>query len=347
MKRYAYLSGEHASLPLAELRAILEAEARHYRILAVFDQVVVFEAQLDEPRRVVWRAGMVKEVGRLITVCEASTEGLKRCLDEVSWQSLGDKGFAVRPRYIKGYARQALPPREAVKIIAKQVASSTGLKVNLEHPDSIIRLLVTEGVAIVGVVEATRPRGGMHGRRPRARPFFKPGALSPALSRVFVNLSRLRRRDVFLDPFCGTGGFAIEASLIGAYSVCGDLDRIMAWGSRINLSWMGLEARSDVYLGDACSPPIRFFSIDAVATDPPYGRSTSMRRRTLHRLLEGFLYAAAEMLKRGRYVSFASPLGRGFAVEDVIVEAGLIPVERHYMRVHRSLTRIVAVARRP
>jgi tRNA (guanine10-N2)-dimethyltransferase len=346
MRWYAYLSGEHPTLPLAELRAILEAEAGEYRMLLVLDQAAIFDACVENPARITGRAGMVKELGRVAAVCEADAERLVDCLKGYRWPWVSEKGFAVRPRFVKGYSKEALPPEKAVRIVADWITRSTGMRVNLLDPGITARILVSEGVAIVGMVSSSR-HGGLHGRRPRARPFFKPGALSPQLSRVFVNLSRIRGGEVFLDPFCGTGGFALEAALLGAYSVCGDIDRVMAWGSRLNLSWAGVRDKSEVYVGDACRLPLRALSIDAVGTDPPYGRSTSTRRRSVASVIAQFLQSVAEVLRRNRYVAFASPLIRGLEVEDMVEDSGLRLVEKHYMRVHRSLTRILAVAVRP
>jgi len=347
MTLYAYLSGEHPTLPLAELKAILDAETGHHVIKDFFEQVALFEADLSDPSIIVLRAGMVREVGSLVAVCEADYRELKACLDSGSWNTARTGSFAVKIHYVKGFAKKSLTPEKLVEAVARSAARALNARVDLSSPELVVRVLVTEGVVVVGFMLATRPRGLMHKRRPRLRPFFKPGALSPQLSRVFVNLSRVRRSEVFLDPFCGTGGFALEASLIGAYSVCGDIDRVMAWGSRVNLKWMGLESRSDMYLGDVCRVPLRSSSVDAIGTDPPYGRSTSTRRRRVAELLRCLLYSAADALRRGRYASFASPLLGGMELEDIVGEAGMRLVEKHYMRVHRSLTRVIAVALRP
>ena len=42
---------------------------------------------------------------------------------------------------------------------------------------------------------------------------------------------------IIVDPFCGTGGIAIEASLLGLEVLASDLDSRMVEGTKSNLDW--------------------------------------------------------------------------------------------------------------
>lgn len=342
---YAYLSGEHPTLPLAELRAILEAEDQPYRVLHVFEQLALLEAAPEAAPLVARRAGMVKELGVVVAVAEADHGSILDAARAADWSPVRCP-FYVKPRFIQGYGSTHLDAARLAAEVGGIVAGTTGCRVSASRPASMVRVMVTEGAAVLGVVLARQRYAEIHARRPRARPFFKPGALSPELSRVFVNLARARRGGVYLDPFCGTGGFAIEAALMGARVICGDLDRAMVRGAATNLSWLHLVDRCDVYHGDALQPPFRRGIVDSIGTDPPYGRSTTTARRPVLGVVEGFLHAAAEMLKRGGYVFFAMPHGVGDP-EGLLATAGLVMVEKHFMRVHRSLTRLLVAAVRP
>ena len=342
---YAYLSGEHPTLPLAELKAILEAEGQPYRVLHVFEQLALLEAPRPAAPLVVSRAGMVKELGVVVAVAEADHGSIVDAAKDADWSPVKCP-FYVKPRFIQGYGSTHLDASSLAAEVGGIVARATGCRVSVSKPASMVRVMVTEGVAVLGVVLARQSYAEMHARRPRARPFFKPGALSPELSRVFVNLARTRRGGVYLDPFCGTGGFAIEAALMGARVVCGDLDRVMVRGARENLSWLGLMDRCDVYHGDALAPPLRPGTVDSIGTDPPYGRSTTTARRRVLEVVEGFLQESAGLLRRGGYVFFAMPRGAGDP-EELLSSAGLVLVEKHFMRVHRSLTRLLVAAVRP
>ncbi|MDK2384920.1 MAG: hypothetical protein QI199_08990, partial [Candidatus Korarchaeota archaeon] len=145
---YAYLSGEHPTLPLAELRAILDVEAGHYGITLTLEQLALFEASTLDPAVIVERAGMVKEAGRVAAICEADPRILNECLADVEWGFLVRGGFAVRTRYIQGYAREALPPDVAVRMVASSVAGATGFPVSLDNPVATVRVLVSEGVVV-------------------------------------------------------------------------------------------------------------------------------------------------------------------------------------------------------
>jgi tRNA (guanine10-N2)-dimethyltransferase len=84
--------------------------------------------------------------------------------------------------------------------------------------------------------------------------------------------------------------------------------------------------------------------VDAVATDPPYGRQASTGRRKLEELYSGALGAMAEVLKRGRYLCLTSP--SELEVGEMARGAGLEEKERYEQRVHRSLVRRIHVFRR-
>ena len=314
---YFLLSGEHPTLPLAELEALLDVYGG--RIHGVLEGAAIAEAR--DPQAIVSRAGWVKEAGRLVAVVEAEESEISRILR-------GLRG-RVEVRKFRGYS---------CHVDGRLRAGAPG--------DEVIRVFITEGVAVVGVVLARQDTRGFHERRPGRRPFFKPGPLSPQLSRVLVNLSRLSPGDLFLDPFCGTGGFALEACLSGARAcLCSDIAPEMARGSTVNLAHYGVYGRSVVLRADAARLPLRDGSVDALSTDPPYGRSTTTAKRSYEELVGLFLREAYRVLRPGSCVVYAGPAVR--KPWRLAEEAGFEVAERHQMYVHSSLTREVVVAAKP
>ncbi len=329
---YAMLSGDHEGLAFEELKAILDVESKGYSVEQFFEGVVVFKASIEDPSVIVSRAGYVREVGELITIGSESLES--SWVREVA-EVLGDRRVKVEVSRYKGYGAFSEP--ELVKTLVSQ-----GIKCSLRS-DTLLRVIATEGVTIVGLRLAAREPGSFTCRMPRKRPFFKPGTLSPKLSRLLVNLSRLRRGDVFLDPFCGIGGFALEACLLGASKIiCGDIDREAVVGALGNLRYYACNATLTIQ-SNSMRIPLADETVDAIATDPPYGRSTATKGVSYEELVLAFLEEARRVLKKGRYLVYAGPYEK--KPWTLAREVGLEVVSRYHMFVHGSLVREIVVAR--
>mgnify|MGYP001770622702 CR=1 FL=1 len=329
---YAILSGEHEGLALEELKAILDVESRSYRVTSVLEGLALFEADIEDPRVIVSRAAYVKEVGLLITVGSQSIED--EWFRELAYSL---KGYVVRveaTRY-KGYG--LIPENELVKKLVEH-----GVKCSLKG-ELTLRLFSTEGVLVAGIKIYSREPGSFDDRTPSKRPAFKPGTLTPQISRLLVNLSRLRRGGVFLDPFCGVGGIAIEACLLGASTViCGDLDWSASTGALRNLEFYGCTS-SLVTRANAKNLPLVDGFVDAIATDPPYGRLSSIKGFNYEELIQGFLEEARRVLRKGGYVVYAGPYERRPWI--LALNTGLEVIARYHMFVHGSLVREVVIAR--
>ena len=338
---YALLSGEHPRLALEELKAILDVEARSYRLLLALDGLAVFEAEGLDPRAPAARGGLVRESGVFLALTETRLSCVRRASEEAAAMLPSPGPWRVEARV---YGPHGHGLRKSEVLRAALDGFEAGGAFLSPRARRALRVFVTEGVAMLGVVEGVSDTRGFLERSPGKRPFFKPGPLSPHISRAMVNLSRLRPGGVYADPFCGTGGFAIEACLLGASKVlCGDVDWVMAQGSALNLSEYcprGLWASA---VWNAARLPLAPGSVDSIATDPPYGRSTSTRRIGYRRLVMEFLKAAREAVRSGGYIVYAGPAERD--PRGLALEAGLEVESYLEMYVHGSLTRGVVVAR--
>jgi tRNA (guanine10-N2)-dimethyltransferase len=92
-------------------------------------------------------------------------------------------------------------------------------------------------------------------------------------------------------------------------------------------------------VGDARKLPA--MQVDAIATDPPYGRQATTARTPLEELYRLALPSIAGVLKRRRYICITSPAG--LELQELAGGVGLKLVERHEQRVHKSLTRHIYV----
>ena len=338
---YALLAGSHPTLPLAELRGILDAEASYWRLLAHHTQLAVFEAAGVEAERIIERAGFVEEIGLLLVYTEAD-----RLLEELRVLEPLPGVYRVEVRRLRGYSRILYPDDSELRMRIVGLLESRGWRLSPTRYTGVLRVILEEGVAVVGVMLARLKVGVLRDRWPHRRPFYKPGALDPRMARLFVNLSRASRRSIYLDPFCGTGGFAIEALLSARVreALCGDLDRAMAEGAPVNLKRYARGLLWHASRWDARRLPIRDSSIDSIGTDTPYGRLTTTGGLRVEEIIEGFLSEAVRVLRKGGWAAFACP--HWVDCPRLASRGGLRVEEVHYMRVHGSLTRIIVVARR-
>lgn len=213
-----------------------------------------------------------------------------------------------------------------------------GRGVDLHSPASEVRLVFSDMVH-VGRLVASIDRASYEARMNKRLPFHCPVSLHPKFARALVNLTRVARGGSVLDPFCGTGAILAEAYLAGMDAKGTDLSERMIEGARANLAHVG--ARAALQVCDVGSIGQVVGKVDAVATDPPYGRSTSTNGEPLDDLYERSFMAFADVLGSGSRLAVAVP---DISVMDSV--EGFTLLESHPLRVHRSLTRNFCVLER-
>ena len=333
------LSGEHPSLPYSEVHAILASESVKFMELERCDQVLVLEGDEQVGRHLEKRAAYVMEGGVLILRSKPSLGELLQACIRADWSFLKGRSFGVRVSRVKEYHR-GIQSSEVERLVGGSIKDLTDSRVDLESPDLWVRGVITDGGILLYRLDFETDRRAFARRRPKTRPFFHPGVLEPKIARVFVNLSRVREGEVFLDPFCGTGGFLIEAALLGLRTFGVDLDRRMVVGAAKNLRYYGLDA--ELILGDARDLPFR--EVDGIATDPPYGRGTSTKGESIKEILTDFMREAHRVIKERGFMCIAAP--QEIAIHEIAINAGFRVHEVHNMRVHKSLTRSIVVVER-
>jgi len=175
--------------------------------------------------------------------------------------------------------------------------------VNLKNPRTTIYVIGNKLTKLIWKKEKSR----FAGREPINKPAFHPTSLKPIWARLLVNLARCKEGEVLLDPFCGTGSILIEGAIIGCKVIGSDLDKKMVFGARKNLEFYELKGKvlqaNALYLDKT----LKKNSIDAIATDPPYGRSSHIGAKNIKELYAGFLKSAHRVLKKGRFCAFFCP----------------------------------------
>jgi tRNA (guanine10-N2)-dimethyltransferase len=340
MRRLMFLlSGEHPTLPVAETVAAIRAEHRAYKVIEQFDQILVAESKV-KPEVLAARLGMCRKICWHLCTAEVN-----EVLDAVGSSDIVDliphgKTFAVKVKRVKRH----LPDVDVLKLakdMADLIAGEVEFKVDLVKPEAEVLAVLTNNRCVVGLTVAQVDRSQFVKRRPTMRVAFHPGTLMPLLARCMVNLARTPRGGTLLDPFCGVGGILIEAGLIGAKPMGLDIDEEMIKGARQNLDEAGIK-EYQLLVGDARDLPA--LEVDAIATDPPFGRQATTAGLELKELYEQAFPSMAGVLKRKGYICITSPAG--LELKELAEETGLRLIECHEQRVHKSLTRFIYVFRR-
>lgn len=336
------LLGNNPTLPYAECTSILESNEIPFTEVEKLDQVLLVQAPLEACQVVVRQAGMVRRSCILLTESPKAPSSIFQALSDLNLGELlkTQRSFAVRIKGIKEYAKGIDLSQLEREIGALIKERAQRIPVDLEDPGVLFYIIITNEKALVCLSAAETEEKGFTQRRPGFRPFFHPTSMHPRLARAMVNLSGAKPGSMFLDPFCGSGGILIEAGVIGCNLVGMDIDQQMVMGSRINAHQLGLQL-TNVCVGDARHMPLR--EVDSIATDPPYGRSSSTKGEETPTLIKEFLEGVPPMFKTRSKICLSVP--STINVSE-LTSKDLRLVETHSSRVHRSLTRRIAIFER-
>jgi tRNA (guanine10-N2)-dimethyltransferase len=212
----------------------------------------------------------------------------------------------------------------------------------LTNPQKTFFGVLTDKKFIFGLKTAEIPTKPFSERSPQKRPVFHPTAMHAKLARTMANLAQPKNGDLVLDPFCGTAGILTEAGLLGCRVLGFDAKPHMLRGGLQNLLYYGIEPEGMV-MADARHPPVS--RVDCIVTDPPYGRSASTLGMTTRHIVEDFLAAVGDAVPKGNRICMASP--KTIKLVEAGEDAGFKHEESHFVYVHGSLTREIAVFKRP
>ena len=339
-KLFFLLSGEHPTLPFSELKSILAADGHKYRILETLTQVLRVKSDVNGLKSVNSRSAMTRVCCLELFSCNAVLDEIMKNMRSASLEGFIEQGesFAVRVRRIRA-ATPHLVGVELERKLGELVLNKVNkTKVNLMTPQKTFFGVLTDNRFLFGLKMAEISPKPFVERRPRKRPFFHPTAMPAKLARCMVNLAQPKVGDLVLDPFCGTASILVEAWLIGCRVIGFDVQLRMVKGSLQNLLHYGVKPEG-IAVADARHPPMA--KVDCIVTDPPYGRSATTLGRGTRQVVEDFLSAVKDMLPRGRRICMASP--KSVRIGKIGKELGFKHVESHFIRVHRSLTREIAV----
>ena len=335
-------SQEHPQLPLAELKAVVECEDMDVDIEKITEGFVVLrnisKDNIDDYYKILTdRLGYTHEIHECII--ESNIETLENDISNVSWSEYINKTFAVRVKRFNSQIDTVGTERDIGTLILN---NCDNIKVNLTKPDSLVRVIAFKNDIYVGIEKIKLNKKHFEDSKPHKRPFFYPGSMSPKLARCMVNLSRVKKGELLLDPFCGTGGILIEAGLIGCKLVGSDIYWKMKNGTAINLDYYGI---TDYRTFKLDVRELKMYEkVASVVTDPPYGISTTTGDVDGEEIFKEFFMAIYDNMKDDAYLCMASP--HYIDLEPMVEEVGFEIIEQYGIKMHKSLTRMISVIRK-
>lgn len=328
MKLLLELSMECESLARAEALAAAASLHGSPKVLFEAPGVLVMDSRCDP-----------KELLDRLALCHYVSEFLGSCgLGDVA--ALSERFDVEGPIRVRSTSINRAATSDELARITRAVGAVVGRAkgVDLHSPRTDIRVVVS-GAAYAGRVIGAVDRTSFEKRKNRYMPFHCPISLHPKYARALVNLTGVRAGERLLDPFCGTGAILTEASLLGAKAVGTDLSERMIEGARANLGHTGAEA--DLRVCDVGEVADVVGKVRAVATDPPYGRSTSTNGEAVPSLYSRAFGSFEKVLEKGAHVAAVVP---DLSLVDGI--GGFRLEQTHSLWVHRSLTRYFCLFRR-
>ncbi|MHA1126296.1 MAG: THUMP domain-containing protein [Candidatus Heimdallarchaeota archaeon] len=345
------LSGVHENLPKQEILAILEGEEYPYKVIENGIQYLIANTSLACGYRIAFRASYCRRSVRILQKSAISTaetistitSAISREIDFTKFFEMNET-FLVRV-YRIGKASNNFLSTDLESSIGKVIWQQTKgkNKANMKKPDIVFVLVFYDESYIFGQEIYSRQKGAFDERQANLRPFFKPGTLEPRFARLMVNLAKINNKSLLLDPFCGPGGILVEGGLMGCELIGSDLDSKMVYGAQKNLQHYLPNLSYSLFLSDARDLPFTE-SIHSIATDPPYGKSTSTFGKGIEDLLKKFFEEAHKVLIPGGIISIG--MLSEVPLQQIVEETGYKLELYEKMYIHKSLTRRVGVCRK-
>ena len=328
-------SQEHPFLPIAELKAVIECEEMECNLEVIIKGLVIIKdikaEKINEYYKIlIKRLGYTHEIHQIIK--KSTTNDLNEDVEDIDWSYYIKDTFAVRVKRFFSKIDTVATERKVGSVILN---NTRNIKVNLDKPTSLIRLVAFEDTVYISIEKYKLDKKHFEDIKPHKRPFFYPGSMSPKLARCMVNLSRVKKGDLLLDPFCGTGGILIEAGLIGCKVVGSDIYWKMKNGTAINLEFCGIK---DYKTFNLDVRELKMYEkVASVVTDPPYGISTSTGNIDGDDIFKEFFNAIYDNMKDDAYLCIASP--HYVDLKPMMDEVGFKLVEEYEIKIQLEIGR--------
>ena len=314
------LSGEHSTMCTAEAIRCMEAETDSFKLVAQGPGYVIgeFDDRFLDP--IAERISLTHCLGHYLGSFD---------IDDLSGFEnirIPEGTFAVRGKRFEGMMKD-IDSQDVIRKLGGVLSKTNDVK--LKDPQNEVRILMSDRLHVF-LGERKIDRDILETRKVGERPFFSPISLHPRYARALINLTGVKKGGTVLDPFCGTGGIVIEAAFMGMKAIGSDFDPEMIAGTQENMDYYGLDM-FDYEVLDISDIAERFGEVDAIATDPPYGRSTHTGGEDIESIYRRAMSSFGDVLTNGGCAGVVLP----HPIDDKRLRLQSMFVQR----VHGSLSR--------
>jgi tRNA G10 N-methylase Trm11 len=269
-----FILGRNPGLSRHEVLEFLKARNREHKEIFFEENFLVIETNEDEKFNI-QEFGGVMWLGEITT--EGTTEDLTKDIeqneiipkDKFSYAIFGNQDPQIIKNKFKERKKKAM-----LKHGRQQIKFQDGSKNELPNADFYIFYHEHKNTVYFGVTTQDYDDKEVK-KRDMEKPVRRESlAISPRLSKILINLSGAKPRDLLLDPFCGIGGILTEA-LIKKINVHGiDKDKAATEGAKQNLEWLKSEynIKNTYKIENYDSRKAPDLQFAAIATETPLGK---------------------------------------------------------------------------
>ncbi|HSV86753.1 MAG TPA: methyltransferase domain-containing protein [Levilinea sp.] len=175
--------------------------------------------------------------------------------------------FSVTANFV---GRRNYTMEEIKTAAAAGIADRSGWRyVDEDHSEINLRIFIEHDTAWIGMRLA---RTALQRRRWKGA--HLPGSLKPPVAAALLHLAQIAPGQRLLDPCCGTGTIPIEAALLGALALGGDLDPLALKAARANATSAGVDLHLQRW--NAAHLPLVDYSAGCIVSNLPWGRQVQV-----------------------------------------------------------------------
>lgn len=327
MQHYFFQLGNTPELSLVELNAVIGAEF----VEQVSPQLarVTLSSEQRAKELVDLLGGTVKIIKEIKKLDSSSISELKEIvIEHLLHLSEGNKihfAFSELGRdhleKIEGFELKSLLQEKGVNsryVEGSRHGLSASVLLHKKKVKEVYLLSTNDGVYLGETIGVQDIDDWTH--KDRNKPYFdrKKGMLPPKVALMMINIAigdnpvNENRKNILLDPFCGTGTVVIEGLLTNLDVIGTDLDEEAVAGTKRNLEWLKtyypFTHEYKIFASDASKIPTQKEKIQYIVTEPFLGKPKPNTAKL------PFIFKGLEKLYLGAFKHWTNLLADGASV---------------------------------